>query len=479
MAAETIYWVAGGTGAWSGANNWASSSGGAGGSSGHVPGAENGSGDTVIFDSSSGAGTATVDANVPSGDTALAELDMDFGGSSFVGTLAFGTYTIDVDGDCLLAGTLTASAGATLEVSGYFAKIPGMTDLPALLDIELNGTGFVETNDIGGGTVTVNTAGTHTQIDKALWDEFTLTIGTYRGKSSSPGHGMDVAGNIVRTAGTWQYSGTVEQTVSGDVAHNDGATPLEHIKLGSTGVTSNMTSHVYATEITVGLGYEGAAITGATVDLHCQPSANDKWHQTSASGTIACRYIVMRLNGNVNVGYVYAGDTGSGLKVTQMVTSYTATMTDEWSAGTKVLAVAAASAGECAKLDCDGNPLTCGAIQLGASAGTQSGQIDFGEGIIDMASLTVGHDGNSQNAIAFASAYVKLSGTFDGNQGGTNPPTNTNTKATVVGGLVTELDLTGQAVLQHLWPSSGGANITNVTEISPLLHQVLGEVYVT
>jgi hypothetical protein len=76
------YWV-GGTGNWSDTARWSATSGGAGGAS--VPG----SGDAAIFNSSSGAGTATVDS-----DVTIQTLTT----NGFTGTLAFGTKTISLNG---------------------------------------------------------------------------------------------------------------------------------------------------------------------------------------------------------------------------------------------------------------------------------------------------------------------------------------------------------------------------------------------
>ncbi len=456
-------------GNWTAATTWESSTG-ASDDTGPPLGGEN----TFLQVTS---GNCTLDGN----SNALGGLFMD----GYEQTLAFGANTIDVDGDCDLAGTITASAGAALEVTGYFTKLPGEPDLPAALDIELNGTGFVETNNIGGGTVTVNTAGTHTQLDKALWDAFTLTLGTYRGRSSSPGWGMDVAGDIIRTGGTWMNSGDVQQVAGGTGTYNvslgDVDTPIEHLLLGSTGVKSTLTGNTYAKSVTIGAGTGSVAVDGAFSLRLRVPGASDTFNQTAASGAVECNTIGAELtSANISIIYLNASETISGIVIYSRSGTRTVTMTGEWDAGSKGLHIMGSAGVAVAKLDCAGQALTCGAITLGASGATdRSGQIDFGEGIIDMASLAVGGDANADTAIAFASAYIKLSGTFNGNQGGTNPPTNTNTKGVVVGGVVTELDLTGETALLHLWPSSGGANLTNVTELSPLLHQILGEVYAT
>ncbi len=443
--------------------------------------------DTVRFSQdSAGGGTLTLNEN----SAALAELDMAFA-TDYVGTLAFGTNTIDVDGDCILAGTLTASAGAALEVSGSFYKVAGMTDLPALLDIELNGTGLVETNNVGGGTVTVLTAGTHTQIDKALWDAFTLTLGTYRGKSSSPGHGMDVKGDILYSAGTWINSGAVGQVTGGagtyNIALNDSTNLIEHVVLGGpvagTGVTSNMTNNVRADEITIGPGIAGSAVTqtGAR-QLMFYASGNDKWHQTAASGTVACDYIYIYLYASVTIGYLDASSTTHatyGLRVAGMASANdTLTMTDAWDVGSKELAVWHGTAGRFITLDCNSKRLACGLITPGAAGADKSGKIIFGS-FVHMASLADADALNLANAVDFMSAYIELSGTFDGdnitckNSGGGPSPSR------IIGGTVNNVDLTGETAITHFWPVAAAGN-TNVTPLSPSLKQLFpGDVYVT
>ena len=81
MAAR--FWIGGSLGGlWSDSAKWSATSGGAGGAS--VPG----SADTAVFDSVSGAGTATVDSNVT-----IQTLTM----TGWTGTLAFGTNTISLN----------------------------------------------------------------------------------------------------------------------------------------------------------------------------------------------------------------------------------------------------------------------------------------------------------------------------------------------------------------------------------------------
>jgi hypothetical protein len=92
------YWV-GGTGNWSNTARWSATSGGAGGAS--VPG----TGDAVIFDSSSGGGTSTLDSNFT-----IQTLTM----TSYTGTLAYGTNTISLNNT---SGTIFAG-GTSYNVSG-------------------------------------------------------------------------------------------------------------------------------------------------------------------------------------------------------------------------------------------------------------------------------------------------------------------------------------------------------------------------
>lgn len=97
MAAR--FWVSGGTGNWSSTTNWSATSGGASGAS--VPG----SSDTATFNSSSGAGTATIDSSVTIQTLTI---------GIFNGTLAFGTNTISVNS----TGTIFSNSSSGLSVTG-------------------------------------------------------------------------------------------------------------------------------------------------------------------------------------------------------------------------------------------------------------------------------------------------------------------------------------------------------------------------
>jgi hypothetical protein len=94
----TRYWV-GGTGNWTNTARWSATSGGTGGAS--VPG----TGDTVTFNSSSGGGTATLDASFT-----VQTLTM----TGYTGTLAYGTNTISLNNT---SGTIF-TGDTTYSVSG-------------------------------------------------------------------------------------------------------------------------------------------------------------------------------------------------------------------------------------------------------------------------------------------------------------------------------------------------------------------------
>jgi hypothetical protein len=110
MAAK--YWCSGGTGNWSSSTNWSTTA--------TSPRTANttaaGSSDTVIFDSISGAGTATVDSSVT-----IQTLTM----TGFTGTLAFGTNTIScVNSGVFFTGDTTYSVtGTPLIISTYSGSV--------------------------------------------------------------------------------------------------------------------------------------------------------------------------------------------------------------------------------------------------------------------------------------------------------------------------------------------------------------------
>jgi hypothetical protein len=125
----TRYWV-GGTGNWSNTARWSTTSGGTGGAS--VPG----TGDAVIFNSSSGGGTSTLDSSFT-----VQTLTM----TGYTGTLAYGTNTISLNSTgAIFAGDTTYSVSGTPVINVITAGSTAITVAPGATT-EANSVSFIFT----------------------------------------------------------------------------------------------------------------------------------------------------------------------------------------------------------------------------------------------------------------------------------------------------------------------------------------------
>ena len=178
--------------------------------------------------------------------------------TGYTGILAMATNNLDFDGDVVLDGMITASIGAVLYCSGDFTKTTSMSILPSALTVRLDGTGNVVCNSVTGGTLIVNTSGTHTAADAGLWDSFDIDSGTY----ADGDFDHDIAGTIRRDGGTltltgtWTMSaaGTLKQSVSGqafDIVIDDVATLSGIVYLSSLGGSGTITGDNVTNRITI------------------------------------------------------------------------------------------------------------------------------------------------------------------------------------------------------------------------------------
>lgn len=183
MAAR--FWVAGGNGLWSSTTNWSATTGGASGAS--VPG----SGDTVTFNASSGAGTATVDSSVT-----VQTLTM----TGFTGTLAFGSNTISLNS----TGTVYNGA-ATFTVTGTPVIIVTNSTATATT---VNAGAVTEANAISfnftAGTYQLTFLGTASHAAKNV--NFTGFSGTWLDRTNA----YTIYGNL--TISTGMISGSAGST---------------------------------------------------------------------------------------------------------------------------------------------------------------------------------------------------------------------------------------------------------------------------
>jgi hypothetical protein len=216
------YWV-GGTGNWSNAARWATSSGGAGGSGINIA-------DSAVFNSSSGGGTATVDSNI-----SIQNLTM----TGYTGTLAFGTNTISL-----------TSVGPT--------NIPYIGDST----YSVTGTPIINvTTAITSGTVTV-TPGIATEANSI---SFNFTGGTYLltflGITSHTARSINFTG----FAGTWGgRTALVTNTIYGNLLLSSGmtvATSTGTYIFGATSGTQTITSNGVFFDSNISIGTNGISGT--------------------------------------------------------------------------------------------------------------------------------------------------------------------------------------------------------------------------
>ena len=189
--AQPRYWVSGGTGNWNSTTNWSVSSGGASGAS--VPTAAN----NVIFNASSGTGTATINS------TPLAAQSIDTTG--FTGTITTtGTRTLTIGGAATITGpsVFTVGSGTTWDASiGGGALTLTFDNRGGGMTINTNGV----TINPNGGTVGTgaSSSGTITMLSNfniGIWP-FAHTRGTF------------VTGAHTLTAGIIQTSGAGVKTL--------------------------------------------------------------------------------------------------------------------------------------------------------------------------------------------------------------------------------------------------------------------------
>ena len=177
--AITAYWVAPSPANWNASlNNWASSSGGTGGTAANIPGA----GDTAIFDSGSSQ-TCTISATLT-----VTNITMQ---TNFAGI-------ITQSNPLQCTGTLTINGGTFTENATIGATTPGAISM-------------------GGGTFTGGA--------NQKFTSFSMTSGTYTGGSgptqfttwsNSGGSFTSTSGTMTITGATWTLSGT------GTFTHNSG-----------------------------------------------------------------------------------------------------------------------------------------------------------------------------------------------------------------------------------------------------------------
>jgi hypothetical protein len=175
----TKYWV-GGTGSWSTASMWSTSSG--------VPGSAGiNIADKAVFNSLSGGGTSTVDSNV-----SIDGLTM----TGYTGTLAYGTNSITLTGNgaVFTGGTTYSSSGTpVINISPTSSSLTVAKTVASGATTEVNSVSFNFTSGTYGLTFLATTFHNVKNID------FTGYSGTWAVRSSSSGN--TIYGSVTLSSG--------------------------------------------------------------------------------------------------------------------------------------------------------------------------------------------------------------------------------------------------------------------------------------
>lgn len=390
--AAPLYAVAAG-GNFSNANTWSTASGGAGGDGppaiGQDANLDSASGD-VVLDADSAAG--------------LLSLDM----SGYTGTLSSdGAWTIDVDGDVTLGGTLAAGANSILiQSSGDIDVDTG--------NLTVTGDVTVEHNDIAANARTVRTRTlcgdikfivnnngitSFTALDKGYWKTFTLTAGKYDGGN----FGIEVGGDIIRTAGVWTNSGTVNQTADGNLKNTDFNYSWAVLQEDAVGTP---TGNIYTDSIS---GSGSIAASAHVIYFH-QITTDNFW---TLGGTCGTEAFVSAASSVSSGGSITLVDKKLTLRGAAAVTM---TMDGGIVLGTGAMDVEAYVAG-LFTLDMNGYSIDSPDTDIeegDAAAANELGKILFRNAYHRFKSLKRANAGAVGNGADLANGFFDISGTFDG-----------------------------------------------------------------
>lgn len=268
ITAVTRYWV-GGAGTWnnSSTTNWSATSGGASGAS--VPG----TGDTVVFNASSGTGTVTIASTATCAFITC---------TAASGSLVFsGSSTLSIDG-AQVAGAISITSGSW---SGYTGTL------------SINNNGFNTSLSIASGTlfggsvthaptsfgdliITANTtisgtfnwagiSGSLLDLTNSSAGNYVLTVAAFTSTSGSARSISFGTGNITTTgSGTvWNANNSMQYSGTPTVNISNNSSTAATITMGSTGNTGynfNIINGTYPLTITTGSIFGALNFTGFT-----------------------------------------------------------------------------------------------------------------------------------------------------------------------------------------------------------------------
>lgn len=390
-----------------------------------------GEGDTLVFTANS----AMLGINENS--AALTDLTM----TGYANSLVFNsTYTIDVDGDAILAGNFMGTG--TIQVAGDIETKIG-TSIASTVTIEHNGAGAITptltTNGVTLGNFTVN----NNPTSFTLLDNLALT------------------GNLIYTAGKFTTtSRTVTHSGTATLAWNNYSQRLTSYALAA-GATITRTAKSYCLALNVPATATLAASAGGNV-MDVWPAGNDF---LGVAGTVTTAGIEVHLEAGTRTNALGIADT-----VAMTVGGKDGSMTQSEALSVAALTVLAHGDNKYGKLALSGSGHSLGDVTLGdAGEILRLGHLDLAGANLKMDSLTEAGGGATTCELDTGEAYIELdaAGTMD-----LDNIVETNTSATVVGGTIDNADFSGSVALLHFFRDGAGTN-TDVTAVDPL-YEVFG-----
>jgi len=305
-AASDLYWVhtlgGSGTGSWSNTSCWSATSGGAGGAG--VPNSTvNVHFDNMSFNAVGQIVTVDATANC---------LSMDWTGASNTPTLAMGTNTINIYGNCTFIAVMaqTSSAGGTLDIKGVST-------------ITTNGLSLTSGVTVGGATVTI-------QLADALT---TSRDFTFTGASTSPTFQTN---NNTMNVRTFQITGSGAGTKT--------------LTLGNS--TINIASNV-----AVGWDYAGSnlTLTANTAIINIAGAGNFNGGGITTYNTVNLNGTAHTVSGNNTFVNFYRNGTATKTDTLTLTSGSTQTVTGECglkgNSATNRLLVQSSTLGSAATID--------------------------------------------------------------------------------------------------------------------------------
>lgn len=293
-------------------------------------------------------------------------------------------------------------------------------------------------------------------------DEDCPTSGALNSFAMAGGQWIDAAfdvfaaGDILISGGTLTSTGTWTMTESGNL---DCRTPNT---LGGLVISPTKTASFLASTRSVWIDARNATLANSVAQLTLFPLANDFLLVDGDTEITGAGRIVIQHSTTAGVLTQAAIEpktfTPTELRIQSNITSRSFQMTGNLNINTKKLSVYSL-ASQTTLLDLNDNDLTCGQVIVGSPAGVpRNGSILCGSGTHNIASLAMGNDANTGNALTLETCNLFSTGIIDGNSEDTNPMTITSVGANLHGGTLLDAAVSGPL---HCWGVTKSGVVTD------------------